>query len=68
MNEIESLIQKLTDENKTVETSELIDDLIVFQLQKINCEDKPGYNLSSCSEKAMENLIELVKIKCEIQD
>lgn len=68
LSEIDSLIQKLKDKDTVLENSELIDNLIVFQLQKIKCEDKPEYNLTPCSEKAMENLTCLLKIKCEIKD
>ena len=58
---MDKLIQKLYN-NEEVNTNEILDKLIAFQLGKMEKHNK-RYFLSEASEQAMENMIDLLKIR-----
>ena len=58
-----NVIQNL-ENNEKVKNEEILDDLITFQLKKIEKYDEE-YLLNEASEEAMKNMIELLKMRKE---
>ena len=62
------IIAKLTSNDETVSNLELLDEVIAFQLSKIQKYNKatsnqPAYTISEDAENSMSNLIELLKLR-----
>lgn len=57
------IIQKL-ENNEKVKNKEILDELITFQLKKMEKYDEE-YLLNEASEEAMKNMIELLKMRRE---
>ena len=62
------IIAKLTSNDETVSNIELLDEVIAFQLSKIQkynqaTSHKPAYTISEDAENSMSNLIELLKLR-----
>ena len=64
MTEVQDIIKKLQENDKTLTTSELLDQVIAIQLQKINhYNEVNNFKMKDTAEDAMKNLIELLKIR-----
>ena len=64
MVEIDEIIKKLQENDEDLTTPELLDQVIAIQLQKIIQYNQVGnFKMKDTAENAMENLIELLKIR-----
>ena len=64
MTEVQDIIKKLQENDTTLTTSELLDQVIAIQLQKINhYNEVNNFKMKDTAEDAMKNLIELLKIR-----
>lgn len=64
MSDINDIIKKLQDNDESLSTPELLDQVIATQLQKINHYNEiNNLKIKDTTEDAMRNLIELLKIR-----